>query len=79
MKGVEGSFLKSWKAWDECDTFSLQFYEPVYKRGVGIPDDVIEQAGDDSCFYVSCDTGKIAIYDRNGDEIFDANVKLVIV
>lgn len=77
--GVEYSFLESWKAWDECDTFSLQFYKPVYKRGVGIPDDIIDRAGDDSVFYVSCDTGKISIYNDIGDEIFEANVKLVIV
>lgn len=78
MTGLEASFLEKWTGWDECDTFSLQFYKPVYRKGVGIPDDVIELAGDDSCFVVDGSESKIYIYDVNGEEIMSADIKLVI-
>lgn len=78
MKGIESSFLESWKGWDEIDAFDLQFYNPVYKRGVGIPDEVIELTGKDSCFAVLSSTSVIEIYDENGDSIFSSKVKLVI-
>lgn len=78
MKGLEKSFLENWSGWDECDTFSLHFYKPVYKRNVGIPDSIIDQAGDDSCFGIDGDNSKIYIYDIDGKEIFQANVKIVI-
>lgn len=78
MKGIEGSFLESWSAWDEIDAFDLQFYKPVFKRGVGIPDEIIDQAGSDSYFAVLSSTSVIEIYDEHGEPIFSSKVKLVI-
>jgi hypothetical protein len=78
VKGVESSFLESWKGWDEIDSFDLQFYKPVYKRGVGIPDEVIELAGEESCFAVLSSASVVEIYNKEGESIFSAKVKLVI-
>jgi len=71
------SFLEEWTGWEEVDIFSMQFYKPVYKRGVGIPDDIIEQAGEGSTFYLDGENSQISIY-TDSDEIFSAKIKLVI-
>lgn len=78
MIGLEKSFLERWSGWDEVDTFSLQFYKSVFKRNVGIPDSIIDKAGDDACFCIDGEHSKIYIYDSNGVEIFKASVKIVI-
>lgn len=78
MKGLEKSFLENWSGWDEYDTFSLQFYKPVYKRNVGIPDSIIDKACENSCFCIDGENSKIYIYGNDGEEIFQASVKIVI-
>lgn len=77
MKGLEMGFLEGWTGWEEIDTLSIQFYKPVYKHGVGIPDDIIEQAGEDSTFYLDGENSQISICTDSG-EIFSAKIKLVI-
>lgn len=77
MKGLEKSFLESWSDWDDVGTFALDFYKPVYKRGVGIPDDIIDKAGDDSCFCIDGENSNIYIYGSEGEEIFKSSVKLI--
>lgn len=81
LKGVEGSFLESWTGWDDAGDFSLQFYGAVYRRDVGLPLDVIEEAErTDGVFMVDCSGSEIYIYyGDEGEKTFSHKVGLTLI
>lgn len=81
-KGLEYSFLKGWDGWDEVDCGVLQFGTPQFRDDVvGIPRHVIDQVNisGGGLFVMDCQTSSIQIYDHDGNEIFNQQVKLVLV
>lgn len=80
-KGLEYSFLKGWSGWDEVDTAVLQFSDPEFRTDTDIPQEVIDAVyvGGAGTFVMDCQTSSIQIYDHAGDEIFNKQVKLVLL
>lgn len=80
LKGLEGSFLVSWDGWDEMGTMSLQFYKPVFRRDVGLPLDVIEEAeATNGVFTIDGENSSISIYyGVECDKVYEHQVKLTL-
>lgn len=78
-QGLEFSILKEWSGWDEIDTGTLQFYNPVFRDDVGLPQEVLEIPKEDACFVLDMSSGTIQVYDAYQDPVFESKVKLVLV
>lgn len=79
-QGLEYSFLKGWRDWDELDTGVLQFSDPEFRTDAGISPEVIDKlynSGGGS-FVMDCQSSSIQVYDAEGDELLDTKVKLVL-
>ena len=80
LGGLEGSFLESWEGWDEIESGTLQFYSPVFRRDVGLPLEVIEEAERSAgVFVMDTSDSSIAIYyGDDSDKTYEHKVKLTL-
>ena len=78
-QGLEFSFLKDWGGWDEIDTGCLQFYKPVFRDDVGLPQEVMDIPTEEACFILDISSSTIQICDESADPVFESKVKLVLV
>lgn len=77
-QGLEHSFLKEWGGWDEVDTGTLQFYNPVFRDDVGFPPAVLEIPTEEACFVLDTSSSLIQVCDESGEPVFEARVQLVL-